>query len=152
MAWFDNAIMWWYDGATWQKITDHNRAPLQVDVERIENSQRMVDGTMRRYVVAKKHEFQVSWEMLPSRRNATYAGRTGLNTVDGGWAGEDIETFHNNTDTAFKMRLRGGDDESKAITDATIEEYTVMITDFNKEVTKRGTVDFWSLSVTLTEV
>lgn len=152
MAWTDNSIMWWFDGITWQKITDHNRAPLNMSIERIENSSRMANGTMRRYVVAKKREWSLSWENLPSRRNATKNGRTGLTTVDGGWAGADIENFHNITDSAFLMRIRGGDDETKAITDPTIKEYTVMITDFSKEVTKRGTVDLWSLDITLTEV
>lgn len=152
MVWTNNSIMWWYDGTTWQKITDHNRSPLQVSVDRIENSQRMANGLMRRYVVAKKKEWQVSWENIPSRRNATFGGKTGLTTVDGGWAGEDIENFHNITDGAFKIRIRGGDDEAKTITDATIDEFTVMITDFSKEVTKRGVVDFWSLDITLTEV
>lgn len=152
MAWTDNAIMFWYDGAVWQKITDHNREPLSISVERIESKQRMADGTMRRYVVAKKKSFSVNWSDLPSRRNPTFAGKTGLNTVDGGWAGEDIENFHNNTDGAFKIRLRGGDDDGKAITDGSIEEYTVMISDFSKEITKRGVVDYWDLSITLEEV
>lgn len=153
MAWIDNAAVYWKDdNNVWQKITDHNRAPIQVNVERIENSTRMANGTLRRYVVAKKKEWTLSWDNLPSRRNPTKGGKTGLTTVDGGWAGEDIELFHNNKDTAFLMRIRGGDDEGKNITDTSIEQYNVMITSFNKEITKRGVVDMWSLSITLTEV
>lgn len=151
MSWQENAIMYWHDGNTFQKITDHGRQPLSITVERIENKQRMADGTMRRYVVAKKRSWNVSWENIPSRRNPTRNGVLGLTTVDGGWAGEDIENFHNETDGPFKMRLRGGDDESKPVTDGTIEEVTVMISDYSREVEKRGIVDYWNIDITLEE-
>lgn len=152
MSWQENAIMYWLDGATWKKISDHNRQPLDISVERIESSSRMVNGTMRRQSIAKKRTFDISWEMFPSKINPSYAGKTGMGTVDGGLAGEDIEAFHNATDGAFKIRLRKGIDEAKAITANDIEEYTVMITDFSKSVEKRGVVDFWSLNITLEEV
>lgn len=153
MSWTDNAIMYWStNGTDWNKITDHNRAALSVSVERIEKKNRMASGTLRRYSVAKKRTFQVSWDMLPSVRNQSYGGKTALTTVDGGWAGEDIQTFHNNTNGAFYMKLRKGNDEAKAISDGTIETVTVMVSDFSKEVLKRGVVDFWSLSISLEEV
>ena len=153
MSWQDNAVMLWStNGTTWNKISDHIRAPLEVSVERIEHKARMVDGTQRRYTVAKKRTFSASWTMLPSKRNSVYGGKTALTTVDGGWAGEDIETFHNNTDGAFFLKLRKGTDEAKAATDGTLEIVTVMISDFSKTIEKRGVVDLWSLSVTLEEV
>lgn len=148
MSWTENAAMFWHDGTTFKKITDHNRTPLSISVERFERKQRMANGTLRRYSVAKKRTWSASWDMLPSRNDA--AG--GITTADGGWAGKDIENFHNSTDGAFRMRLRAGRDSEKAITDGTIEEVTVMITDFSKEVVKRGVVDFWNLSITLEEV
>lgn len=154
MPWTDNAIVFWSndDGATWNKITDHNRQPLDISFERIGTQNRMVDGTLRRYSVAKKRTFQLSWTMIPAKRNATYGGKTGITTVDGGWAGEDIESFYNNNDGAFKIKLRKGSDEAKAITDGTIEVATVMISEFSKSVEKRGVVDLWSLDITLEEV
>lgn len=133
-------------------VTDHNRAALGVTVERIETSQRMANGTMRRYVVAKKHEWSLSWDNLPSRRSPVKNGQVGLTTVDDGWAGEDIENFHNTMDSAFKIRIKGGDDEFVSVVDPVVEEYTVMITDFGKEIIKRGVVDLWNLNITLTEV
>lgn len=150
--WVTNAAIWWYDGSNFQKVSDHGRGPISVSVERIESKQRMASGTLRRYVVAKKRTWSLDWENLPSRRNPTRAGVEGMGPADGGWAGEDIENFHNTTDGAFKMRIRGGDDDGKAINDASIEEVTVMITDFSKDVNKRGVVDFWNLSITLEEV
>jgi hypothetical protein len=153
MGWKENAIMHWsQDGTTWNKITDHNRDPLGISFERIGTSNRMVNGTLRRYSVAKKRTFQISWVMLPSKMAATYGGKTGIQTVDGGWAGEDIENFYNTVDGVFKMKLRKGEDEAKAIASDTIEVVDVMITDFSKDIEKRGIVDFWSLSITLEEV
>ncbi len=154
MAWTDNAIVWWSsdNGTTWNKVTDHNRQPLEISFERFGNSHRTVDATLRRYSVAKKRTFSLSWTMLPSKRNSVYGGKTAITTVDGGWAGGDIEAFYNANDGAFKMKLRKGTDEAKAITDGTIEVVTVMITEFSKAVEKRGVVDLWSLDITLEEV
>ena len=151
-GWKDNPVMEWWDtriytghpAASWMKVSDHNRSPLTVDVERIENKQRMVDGTLRRHVVAKKRTWSTSWDKLPSRASALLVNRQ---------VGEWMETFHNDTDGSFLMRLRDGGDQNKATTDASIEEVRVMIIDFSKEVTKRGpTTDLWSLSITLEEV
>lgn len=158
MAWTDNAIVWLGvpdsngNVLTWNKITDHNRQPLSISFERFGTSNRMVDATMRRYSVAKKRTFSLSWTMIPSKMTPTYGAKTGLGTVDGGWAGEDIEAFYNSNDGMIKMKLRKGTDEAKAIADGTIEVVSVMITDFSKTVEKRGIVDFWSLDITLEEV
>lgn len=154
MGWKENAIMYWSSdgGTTWNKISDHNREPLNISVERIGNGNRMVNGTLRRYSVAKKRTFNLSWTNFPSKITPSYGGKTGLGTVDAGWAGEDIETFHNTVDGAFKIKLRKGIDEAKAASDGTLEVVDVMITDFAKDIEKRGIVDLWSLSITLEEV
>lgn len=145
--WKSNAAMFWStDGTTWNKITDHNRDVIDVSITRIEKVGRMVDGTLRRYTVAKKRSFGTSWTMLPSKSNV------GIGTADGGWAGENIESFHNANNGAFFMKLRKGSDDGKAANDGTIETVTVMITDFSKTIEKRGIVDFWTLSITLEEV
>lgn len=156
MAWTTNPVMEWLDGATWVKISDHGRSPLSISVERIENKQRMADGTLRRYVVAKKRTFSVSWDHLPDKSVSFLAN---------GQPGEWMETFHNATDGSFKMRLRAGSDESIALASALTRtggdplladnsrEFTVMISDFSKEVVKRAKdFDMWSLSITLEEV
>jgi hypothetical protein len=154
MGWKENAIMYWSsdNGTTWNKITDHNREPLSINTERIERKNRMADGTLRRYTVGKKRSFSTGWSLLPSRRNATYAGKKGLTTVDDGWSGEEIENFHNTVDGRFLMKLRKGIDEAKAITDGTIEVIPVMISDYSKDIEKRGVIDLWTINITLEEV
>jgi hypothetical protein len=154
MSWQANAIIYSSidNGTSYQKWSDHNRAPLDISLERFERANRMANGTLRRYSVAKKRTFTISWEMFPSKITPSYLGRTGVGTVDGGYAGEDIQNLYNTQDGSFKIKLRKGDDEAKTSTDATLEVVNVMFTDFSKSIVKRGVVDFWSLSVTLEEV
>jgi hypothetical protein len=116
-------------------ITDHNRGQLNVDVERIEKKQRMANGTMRKYIVADKRTFGVQWNMLPKLTSQT---------VDGFWGGEDIESFYNTVPGPFSLEITDGDGE--------VYTYTVMFADFSKNVMKRGSVDFWEISISLEEV
>lgn len=159
MAWTDNAIMFWADSAgTFRKVTDHNRSELNESTERIENKQRMADGTLRRYSVTKKRTWSADWTMIPS----TNSKANGITTADGGWAGEDVENFHNITDGAFRMILRRGSAQGKTAPtpadsalpyrDSDFYIVKVMISDFSKSVVKRGIVDFWDMSITLEEV
>lgn len=48
-------------------LTDHNRGPIALSNNRIENRQRMANGRMRSYHIADKLSLSVSWERLPSR-------------------------------------------------------------------------------------
>lgn len=137
-----NAIMFWHDGVAYRRITDHNRSSLVQDYERIERKQRMADGTLRRHTVVKKRTWSTSWDNLP-RTNTPGAG--GMTTADGGWSASQIEDFHDLQDGAFSMQLRHGD--------ATIETVNVMISDYSREVAKRGpNQDLWNISITLEEV
>jgi hypothetical protein len=53
-------------------LSDHNRSDLDINIERIEQKRRMVNGTMRSYHVADKTSISVSWDMLPSRSFKAY--------------------------------------------------------------------------------
>lgn len=117
------------------KISDHNRSELQVDVERIEEAVRMANGTRRTYIIADKRTFSVSWEDLPHSSSFT---------VDGFWGKNEIENWYNTVPGSFALRLQFGDGTEKT--------YTVMMTEFSAELSKRGFYDFWNVSVELTEV
>ena len=69
----------------WNKVTEHNRSPLEIGIERIEMSTRTSNGTLRKNHIADKRSFSMSWEMLPSYRSLT---------VDGGWGAEDLREFY----------------------------------------------------------
>lgn len=128
-----NAIMYW-NGT---KVTDHNRSELSVDVERIETSNRMADGTLRKYVIADKRTFSCSWDDLP---------KLTTQTVDGGWGGAAIESFYNSTVGAFTLTTYDN-------TNALVGTYTVMFDSFSKTVKKRyKDTELWSVDVSLVEV
>lgn len=157
MSWKDNAIMFWQDqNGEFQKITDHGRAPLSESYEVIERKSRMADGTLRKYVVAKKRNWSTSWSTLPSRN-----GVGGMNTVDGGWSGKQMEDYYNTQDGSFLMLLRNGSaiNQPMPAVSATLPFENnnfymarVMFSDFTKDVTHRGPTDIWEVSVTLEEV
>lgn len=117
-------------------VTDHNRSELQVDYERIETRQRMANGTMRKYFVADKRTFEVSWEMVPNIASQT---------VDGFWSGSEVENLFLTTTGAITLGLtdRTG----------TTTTYSVFITDFSKTVVKRWpTYEMWNFSLTMEQV
>jgi len=59
------------DNSTWYKLTDHNREPIEINPELIENQSRMANGKMRKYVIAKKNTISTSWSFLPSNDSST---------------------------------------------------------------------------------
>ena len=153
-GWKDNAIMTWAG----TKVTDHGRASLSESTERFGIDRRMADGTLRRQFVGIKRKWSVSWDNLPSTNSAS----NGFKTADGGMAGEDIEQFYFETPGKFRMVLRRGSainlatpnpaESALPYEDDNFYIVNVMLTDFNKEVRKRGVVDLWNVSVTLEEV
>ena len=59
------------DNSEWFSLTDHNRQPIKVTFEVVEKTNRMADGTLRRYVIAIKHKIAASWQMVPSKSSET---------------------------------------------------------------------------------
>ena len=53
-------------------LSDHNRAEISMSNERIEQRQRMANGTMRSFFIADKISINTSWSMLPSRSFKDY--------------------------------------------------------------------------------
>ena len=155
MAWKTNPIMEWSidNGSTWVQVTDHGRSELNVDVEPIETKQRMVNGTMRKFTVAKKRTFSWSWNNLPDKPVTFLAN----GTTHGNW----LESFYNSTNGAFLMRLRSGSDEalSNVVRNGTslgednTRVFTVMFSEYSKSVVKRGrTFDMWNVTMSVEEV
>ena len=133
-----------------RRLTEHNRAPLSINTERIESSQRMANGTLRKYFIADKLNLSVSWEMIPSFRNET---------VDGAWGAEDIKNFYESSagrgpfrvkinPTVFSPSLVEQSDGSLA-DDYT---YTMVFTSCDFSVVKRGLQPFWSVNISLEQV
>jgi len=128
----------------WNKISEHNRSALELNTERIERIVRTSNGTLRKNHIADKRKFQLSWDMLPSYRTLT---------VDGGWGAEDLRTFYLSDDgkQSFNIRVnlaKTGLDQSTS----GYEQYTVVISNCNFSVVKRGLQPHWNVSLSLDEV
>lgn len=118
------------------QVSDHNRQELSVDVERIETTKRMANGTMRKYVVADKRTFSTSWNELPGL--STF-------TVDGHAGADALETFYDTHQGAFALQVH--------LDTGVMETYTVMFTDFSKTVNKRGKLfNFYNVNISMEEV
>ena len=129
---------------TWNKVSEHNRSPLEINVERIEAITRTSNGTLRKNHIADKRSFSMSWEMLPSYRDLT---------VDGGWGAEDLRQFYLSDDgkKTFNIRInlaKTGSDQSSS----GYESYTVSFSNCSFSVLKRGIQPHWSVSLTMDEV
>lgn len=125
------SLMEW-DG---NKISDHNRGELSVEVERIQEPTRMANGTLRKYIIADKRTFSVSWDGLP--HDAGF-------TVDGFWGKNEIEEWYNTVPGQFVLTLHYGDGTSETV--------NVMMSEYSADLGKRGAYDFWNVSVRLEEV
>jgi hypothetical protein len=132
-----------------RRLTEHNRDPLSINTERRESSQRMANGTLRKYFIADKLNLSVSWEMVPSFRNET---------VDGAWGAEDIKNFYESSagrgtfrvkinPTVFSPSLVEG---TAALSDD--YTYTMSFTSCDFAVIKRGIQPFWSVNISLEQV
>lgn len=127
---------------TWQKISEHNRQEFLVGSNRIEQSVRMANGTLRKFYVADKKSYSTSWTMLPS---------TSALTVDGGWGATEIKAFYEGIGKgAFKIKLNyaeEGLDQS-----ATATPILVMFRECSFNLIKRGIQAHWNVSIALEEV
>ena len=52
--------------ATPFKFTEHSRSSIPLSYEHIESAERMANGSLRKFIIAKKMSFSVSWQNLPS--------------------------------------------------------------------------------------
>lgn len=144
------ALLYIYDGSAWHPVSEHNRQPVTIGFNRIEKLQRMSNGSLRKYFIADKKTFNLSWAMLPSYSSMT---------VDGGYGALDLKSFYEsaNGKATFKIKI-------KYHNDAHIEgsgEMEVYFTAASFDMLKRNvkstglesvSQQFWNVSITLEEV
>jgi hypothetical protein len=152
----------WNLGASYIYLSDDNREAVQVQYERIEFKERMINGTMRSYHVADKRTFSTSWSDFPSRKApATTSITTGLTTnitSDSFGAGQDILNWYNSHKKDFWMLLvydapiQTTSSSSISPLSGWAEKVHVFFNDFNFTVKKRGPLnDLWDINITLVE-
>jgi hypothetical protein len=128
----------------YNKVSEHNRSQFDISTDRIEKQQRMSNGTLRKFFIADKKTFTLSWDMLPSYRTLT---------VDGAWGAEDLRTFYSSAQgqSSFNIRVNLAKDGTNQEA-ANYEEYAVVFSNCSFTVLKRGLQPFWNVSITLVEV
>lgn len=138
------SILWIKSGGVYYKVSEHNRSEFTIDPQRIEKTQRMSNGTLRKIFIADKKTFSLSWDMLP---------HTTALTVDGGWGAKDLRDFYYGSDGqgTFDIRVNlatNGTDQSSS----GYEEYTVSITNASFVVLKRGIEPHWNVTLSMEQV
>jgi hypothetical protein len=157
---------------TWQRLTDHNREPLQISTEVIESQSRMANGKMRKYVIAQKNKISVSWKYVPSlnfKRNPVngllLTGDANQLTADGFVSAAWIESFYKNNsglpiylkvisseyvaDPAFGALPSG----AVATAQSGSKTFIVYMSDFSKTIINRTQIsDYVDMSIEFTEI
>lgn len=152
-------------------LSDHNRKELTFAKQRLENKQRMINGTMRSYHIADKLTMSVSWDNLPSRsfnKAPEFDEDTGKPTAtnleyftfDGGAGGAEILKWYEDHPGPFWMLLAYDKytDFSGANQYNYLGQYNqivqVYFSSFDYNVVKRGGTnhDLWNISCSVEEV
>ena len=155
--------------STWYPLTDHNRQPISYSPQRIEQSQRMANGTMRKMVIANKAVYDISWTDVPSATQviAAQSGKVLPSyqpTVDGNYGAGFLKAFYEeNVFQPVWIKLTYAIDNtsgnihypSKLVTPSTSNHLILktFITDFKYTVKKRlALLDYVDMSIQFTEV
>jgi muramidase (phage lysozyme) len=120
------------------EFSDHGRESLTVSTNRIEVTRRTANGSRRRYHIADKVSFDVSWTSLPGQST---------NTVDGKLGAEELEAM-------YQLSLATGEvDVRLANKDLTDTTYAMHISNFSKRINKRfATGYYYDVSISFEEI
>jgi hypothetical protein len=106
-------------------LTDHNRSALQIGENVIEQSNRMANGTLRKYIVSSKKDFSVDWTDVPSVASATVDGKAGA---------VNIKNYYSNYfQYPQKLDIFYG---------SSSETFNVFFKDFKLTISKRSSTDY----------
>lgn len=134
------------DTPVWSKITEHNRAPVSIDTTRIESSQRMSNGSLRKIFIADKKSVGASWSMLPTNDTMT---------VDGGLGASSLRSFYHGKGTGtFKVKISYNGVSARdeiLVMSFTSCSFTVVKRNV-KEKSADVAQEFWDVSISLEEV
>ena len=131
---------------TWTKLSEHNRAAINLDLNRIEKTQRMSNGSLRKIWIADKKEISTSWSALPTYNTLT---------VDGGMGAVDIKSFYlDKGKGTFKIKISYNAVTARdEIVLASFTSCTFSISKRNiRSTTASVPQEFWDVSFSLEEV
>jgi len=127
-----------------RRVSEHNRSEFTIGTNRIKQSVRMANGTLREFVIADKKIFSVAWTMLPSYRNET---------VDGAWGAEDLKIFYENSDGQKPFRIKINTSfTAQTAESSTNNIYTVVFSSLDCTLVKRGIQGYWNVNLSMEQV
>lgn len=116
-------------------LSDHNRSPLAEEYERIENTRRTARGKRRRYFIADKRTFTLSWNTLPE---------TNVNTVDENAGASQLIQMYESETGVVTLRIY---EQGTGVRTAQCH-----ITGFSSELVYRYNDFYYDISVTFEEI
>ena len=140
------------DNLKFRRVSEHNRSEFNQKTLRIEQNKRMSNGSLRRYFIADKKQWDVSWSMLPSYRNET---------VDGAWGAEDIKAFYESEDgqKVFQIKINTSispslieNDTPSSVGFDDLNTYDVVFTSCDFTVVNRGLQTYWNVNLSMEQV
>jgi hypothetical protein len=145
------------NGSTWYKLTDHNRASIDLATELIETQNRMANGSLRKYIIAQKNKISTSWEFLPTKPSEM---------VDSNYGAAWIEAFYRaNVGIPIYIKIIESEIDPGPAVGAVpsnanfktasqgYKTYQVFITDFSKTLRKRTAIsDYVDINIEFTEI
>lgn len=134
------------DTPIWSKISEHNRSPVSIDTTRIESTQRMSNGSLRKIFIADKKTVGTNWSMLPTN-DAT--------TVDGGLGAASLRSFYHGKGTGtFKVKVsyNGVAARDEILVMSFLAASFTVVKRNVKEKTGDVAQEFWDVSISLEEV
>ena len=117
------------DGIDWYSLSDHNRQPINITYNLVEQADRMANGTMRKYVVARKFVIKVDWKDFPTLDSylVDYKNPASIESPFGPFAGAWIKQFYeNNNFQPIYVRLNFAQQEPYTQSSNTIPNGTYM--------------------------
>lgn len=145
------------NNSTWYKITDHNRQPIDIAPELIEAANRMANGKMRKYVIAKKNRISVSWSYVPTKTSEIVDGNYGPAWLESFYtANAGVPVYVKIVSSEIDPDVSAGNVPSElnfktAATGSKV--YSAFITSFSKKIIHRTTkCDYVDMSIEFTEI
>lgn len=135
------------DTPSWVKLSEHNRSPISIDTNRIEKTQRMSGGSLRKVWIADKTTISTSWTMLPTND---------ANTIDGGYGAGSIKSFYRGDKGKGTFKVKISYNGVSARDEILLMSFTSCSFTVVKRNVKQNIADspqeFWDVSIALEEV
>lgn len=150
--------------ATPISLPEHNRSSLPISYEEIKSEARTANGTLRKFVIAKKKNIELSWNMLPSRADLVvdYPSVTGVVGAEGI---QDLYNLHSSNKLTLALRYHSApgvsSDSSAPMSSVNVDTVNVFISSFQYNIVKRlndkigaspSGFDYVDVSIGFTEV